>query len=951
MQLFKTFLFLIAFCLTGSLTAQTPATTPFEIQKGMELQEKMKNTSIVKNLMLTNIGPSIMSGRVVDLDVNPDKPSEFYVAYASGGLWYTHNNGTSFIPVMDRTPTQNLGDIAVHWPTETIYVGTGENNASRSSYAGIGILKSPDKGKTWSFAGLPDSHHIGRIQIHPDRPGEVVVAVLGHLYSPNEERGIYKTRDGGKTWTKTLYINDHTGMVDLTRAPDNPDILFAAAWERDRKAWNFEGSGPGSGIYKSTDGGDSWRLISDKASGFPVGEGVGRIGLSAFDANTVYAILDNQSRRPDKKGSDKGTELNKDDLRNISVKAFLALDNTQLDAFLKSNGFPEKYNAANIKKEVENGSLRTGDLIAYLEDANALLFDTPVIGAEVYLSTDGGTGWGKTHDGYLEDLYYSYGYFFGQIRVAPYNKDQIYVTGVPILRSDDAGATFMSVDAENVHADHHALWINPNLQGHVVNGNDGGVNISYDYGGNWIKNNAPTVGQFYAINVDHQTPYNVYGGLQDNGVWKGPHNAENSVEWQQTGKYPWEAIMGGDGMQVQIDSRNPDIVYTGYQFGNYFRLDLSSGKRKRIQPKHALGESPYRFNWQTPILLSPHNQDILYLGSNKLHRSMNQGTDWQAISGDLTAGGKKGNVSYGTLTTLSESPLHFGLLYTGSDDGILQMSPDGGNTWESVSDGFPKNLWVSRVVASAHSENRVYAALNGYRWDDFTPYLYLSDDRGKTWKSIANGIPAAPVNAIVEDPENENLLFAGTDNGLYVSLDRGQTWNTMQNGMPHVAVHDLVIQPEAKHLLVGTHGRSIYRADIAPLQQLQAGFLENPLIIFDLPDLKHSQRWGNSYSSWRTPNTPGLDIVFYSPKGGAAKAIIQTPGGIVLSETELQADAGINVISYDVAFTKKGKADYLSKYKTRLLEAGNGKTYLPKGNYQVLISHNGEQATEDFKIE
>ncbi|MGB5507757.1 WD40/YVTN/BNR-like repeat-containing protein, partial [Robiginitalea sp.] len=387
MKLLKTTLFLIVSCLTGSLTAQAPATTPFEIQKGMELQEKMKKSSIVKNLILHNIGPSIMSGRVVDLDVNPSKPSEFYVAYASGGLWYTQNNGTSFIPVMDRTPTQNLGDIAVHWPSGTIYAGTGENNASRSSYAGIGILKSVDKGKTWSFAGLPDSHHIGRIQIHPDRPEEVVVAVLGHLYSPNEERGIYKTRDGGKTWSKTLYINDYTGIVDLTRAPDNPDILFAAAWERDRKAWNFKGSGPGSGIYKSVDGGDSWELISDKASGFPIGEGVGRIGLSAFDANTVYAILDNQSRRPAKKESEKGSELDKEDLRNISVKAFMALDNTRLDTFLKSNGFPEKYTAEAVKNEVENGSLRTDDLIAYLEDANTLLFDTPVIGAEVYLST------------------------------------------------------------------------------------------------------------------------------------------------------------------------------------------------------------------------------------------------------------------------------------------------------------------------------------------------------------------------------------------------------------------------------------------------------------------------------------------------------------------------------------------------------------------------------------
>ncbi|MDM9629960.1 VPS10 domain-containing protein [Robiginitalea aurantiaca] len=951
MKLPKAFLSFVGICAFLPLTAQTPATTPSQIQEALELQEKMKSTSLVKNLRLENIGPSIMSGRVVDLDVNPEKPTEFFVAYASGGLWYTENNGTSFVPVLDKTPTQNLGDIAVHWPSGTIYAGTGENNASRSSYAGMGMFRSSDKGKTWSYAGLPDSHHIGRIVIDPRNPDHVVVAVLGHLYSPNEERGIFKTTDGGKTWSRTLYINEYTGMIDLVAAPDNPEVLFAASWERDRKAWNFKGSGPGSGIYKSSDGGDTWALMTQSGAGFPTGEGVGRIGLAAFDSNTVYAILDNQYRRPDTSDKKNPSELQKEDLRNISVADFTALDNARLNAFLKSNGFPEEYRADTVKEMVRNGSIRPDDLISYFEDANSVLFDTPVIGAEVYKSTDGGRAWNKTHKGFIEDLYYSYGYFFGQIRVAPYDPDQIYIVGVPILRSDNGGASFTSINGANVHADHHALWVNPDLKGHLVNGNDGGVNISYDFGGNWIKNNTPTVGQFYAINIDHQKPYNVYGGLQDNGVWKGPHNAEESMRWHQSGKYPWESIMGGDGMQIQIDSRNPDIVYTGFQFGNYFRLDLSSGSRTRIQPKHTLGESPYRFNWQTPILLSPHNQDILYLGSNKLHRSMNQGSDWQTISGDLSAGGTRGNVSYGTLTTISESPLRFGLLYTGSDDGFLQVSPDGGITWNRISDKLPQKLWVSRVAASAHSEGRVYAALNGYRWDDFTPYLFVSEDYGKSWKSIASGIPASPVNAIVEDPVNENLLFVGTDNGLYVSMNRGQIWNAMQNGMPHVAVHDLVIQPESKDLLVGTHGRSIYKASIAPLQTLKTDDLSDALIVFELPKLKHSGRWGNSYSSWRPPSSPGLDIVFYSQKGGKTAASIQTADGIVLSETELMADPGINVISYDVAFSEKGKKNYLSKYKAKLIEAGDGKTYLPKGAYKVILTNQQKEVSEAFTIE
>jgi photosystem II stability/assembly factor-like uncharacterized protein len=946
----KIFFFLLSLTGLASLTAQTSPTDAAKVMHALQQQETMKTNSLVKNLRLDNIGPSVMSGRVVDIEANPEKPSEFYVAYASGGLWYTGNNGTSFEPVMDNTPTQNLGEIAVHWPSGTIYAGTGENNSSRSSYAGIGIYKSTDMGKTWTYSGLPDSHHIGRILIHPTRPDEVTVAVTGHLYSPNQERGVYKSSDGGKTWKQTLFVDQNTGIIDLASSPDNPDVLYAAAWERDRKAWNFNGSGPGSGIYKSADGGDTWRKITIEGSGFPTGEGVGRIGLAVVDSGTIYAILDNQFRRPKDDADEDADTLKKEDFKTMPASQFLELDNDKLNEFLKTNGFQEKYRADNVKQMVRSGTVKPADLAAYLEDANSLLFDTPVIGAEVYRSDDGGKTWGKTHEDFIEDLYYSYGYYFGQIRVAPYNKEQIYIFGVPILRSDDGGRSFKSINGENVHSDHHAVWINPELQGHLINGNDGGVNISYDYGQHWIKNNTPTVGQFYAINVDNQKPYNVYGGLQDNGVWKGPHNADESVRWQQTGQYAWEPIMGGDGMQVQVDSRNPDIVYTGFQFGNYFRLDLGSEKRTYIQPKHSLGESPYRFNWQTPILLSSHNQDILYLGSNKLHRSMNQGDDWSAISEDLTQGGKKGNVAYGTLTTISESPYRFGLLYTGSDDGLVHISSNSGASWQRISDSFPDDLWVSRVAASGHKEGRVYVALNGYRWDDFTSYLYVSEDYGQSWKSISDGIPASPINVVLEDPANENLLFAGTDNGLYVSLDRGEHWELMQNGMPHVAVHDLVIQQEAKHLLVGTHGRSIYKADIAALEALSREDLDESLIVFELSDLQHSSRWGNSYSSWGTPNTPGLDVSFYSQKGGLVTAVVQTPDGISLSETQVKADPGFNIISYDVAFSKSGKKEYLSKYKSPLKEAADGKTYLPKGSYEVVLSLGGQQQKRQFKI-
>lgn len=942
--------FLPVLLLSLALSAQAPPTPAAAVQKALSEKQGLAASSQVKNLPLENIGPSVMSGRVVDLAVNPENPTEFFVAYASGGLWHTANNGTSFEPVMDSAPTQNLGAVAVHWPSGTVWAGTGENNASRSSYAGIGLYKSTDRGKTWQFAGLPDSHHIGRIVIRPDNPNEVVVAVAGHLYSPNAERGIYRTTNGGQNWERTLFIDDETGFIDLVMAPDDPQILYAASWQRDRKAWNFIGNGPGSGIYKSLDGGKTWNLITEGGSGFPTGDGIGRIGLAAFDHNTVYAVLDNQYRRDTPEAPEAGDGLQKEAFKTMSVKEFLALDNGQLSAFLKENRFPEKYRAAAVKDLVRAGTAKPADLALYLEDANALLFDTPVVGAQVYRSDDGGRSWVKTHEGFIEDLYYSYGYYFGQVSVAPYDRDQIYLPGVPLLRSTDGGKTFAAIDGDNVHSDHHIVWVNPALPGHLINGNDGGINISYDYGAHWIKNNQPVVGQFYAITVDNQTPYKVYGGLQDNGVWRGAHNASESDRWQQSGQYPWDMILGGDGMQVQVDPRDANTIYTGFQFGNYFRLEGTDIKRTPIQPKHDLGEAPYRFNWQSPILISPHNPDILYFGSNKLHRSMNRGDDWAAISGDLTQGGKPGNVAYGTLATLSESPFQFGLLYTGSDDGLVYLSKDAGGSWKRISDTFPKNLWVSRVAASKHKKERVYAALNGYRWDDFTPYVYVSDDYGTSWKSLAGGIPASPVNVVLEDPKNENLLFVGTDNGLYVSLDRGATWHLMNNGLPDVAVHDLVIQAEAGHLLVGTHGRSIYKADIGNLEALTTEKLQEELVVFELENLRHSDRWGSSWSTWGKPSTPGLDVGFYARRQGSVQARITTADGVVVSETEMAADPGLNVLSYDVAFSKEGKSAYLKQYKTPLKEAADGKTYLPEGSYRAELSLNGVTRSMAFEI-
>ena len=928
------FKFLMLF-FSVTLVAQTPTNSDI-IQKSLDKKSKMMQSSLVKNVAFTNIGPTVMSGRVVDVSVNPENTTEFYVGYASGGLWYTNNNGTTFTPVLDNSPTQNIGDIAVDWKSGTIWVGTGEKNSSRSSYAGIGMLKSTDKGKTWVNVGLLDSHHVSRILINPNNVDEVIVGVIGHLYSSNVERGIFKTVDGGKTWTKSLFINKDTGIIDVAVAPENFNIMYAASWERERKSWNFDGNGNNSAIFKSTDAGSSWTKIADK-SGFPTGNGVGRIGLAVFNENTVYALHDSQFRRKKDSKKKPSDELTKEDFKTMSSVSFLDLSDKKLNTYLKNNGFQEKYRAQNVKQMVRVGSVKPIDLAKYLEDANSMLFDTQVIGAEVFKTTNGGTSWKKTHDNFLDGVYSSYGYYFGEIRVDLQDENGIYVLGVPIIKSKDGGKTFTSISKENVHSDHQALWVNPKKSGHILNGNDGGLNLSYDDGKNWIKLNDPAVGQFYSVYADNQKNYKIYGGLQDNGVWVADNNARINKGWQQSGQNPYQSIMGGDGMQVQVDDRNPNIVYTGYQFGNYSRINRETGKNTYIQPKHTLGENPYRFNWQTPIHLSKHNQDILYLGGNKLHRSLNQGDDWETISGDLTTGGKKGNVAYGTLTSISESPFQFGLIYVGSDDGYINVTKNGGGDWTRISNNLPQDLWVSRVIASKFKKERVYATLNGYRFDDFTTYIYVSDNYGQTWNNIGESLPTAAVNVIKEDTKNENILYVGTDNGLYVSFNKGNSWEVFSNNLPNVAVHDLVIQPTAKHLIVGTHGRSLYKADVASLQKMNAEVLAKSIHIFDINNIRKNGSWGRSWSQWRAANTPELKITFYA---SSSKKVI---ADIYLEDTKVNSvsiasDKGYNEFLFDVSFSKKGKKAYEKAFeKSKIRAAKNGVYYLPKGNYTVKI--------------
>lgn len=929
----------------------------------MELQ----NNSLLKNVELRSIGPSIFNARIVDLDVNEDNPNEFYVAYASGGLWKTTNNGITFFPLFDNFATMTIGDIAVNWKNEEIiWLGGGENNSSRSSYAGSGIYKSTNKGESWEYTGLAETQRTGRIILHPENPDIVWVASIGNLYSPSKERGIYKTTDGGKNWFNTLFIDENTGAIDLVIHPENPNILYAAMWYRTRRAWNFVEGGQTSGIYKSEDGGNSWKLISTNESGIPNGEGVGRIGLAIFPKNPeiIYAFLDNQFRREDdKKESGK---LTKDLIRNMSVEDFLSLDENAVNDFLDENNFPQKYNANLVFDLIENNKIKPFHLVDYLEDANSQLFDTPVKGAELYISKDGGKNWSRTHEKYIDDMYYSYGYYFGEVRVDPNDYNKVYLLGVPILKSDNAGKTFSSINEANVHVDHHAMWINPNKSGHLILGNDGGLNISYDDGKNWFKAQNPPVGQFYTVNVDMARPYNVYGGTQDNGVWFGPSNYKAGTGWQMRGDYPYKNILGGDGMQIVIDTTDNNTVYTGYQFGFYFRIDMLNKKYTSVKPQHELGERPLRFNWQTPVHLSVHNKEIFYIGANKLYRSLNKGENLEAISEDLTKGGLKGNVPYGTLTSIDESPFKFGLIYTGSDDGLIHISKDGGNNWKRISDKLPQNLWVSRVYASRHDESVVYVSLNGYRWDHFDSYVYRSSDFGESWERIGLNIPAEPVNVIKEDPINNNILYVGTDHALYVSLDKGKTFMALFNGMPAAPVHDLVIHPRDKEIVVGTHGRSIFTADVNYIQQLDELILNKKLHLFPITSLTHNINWGNRNYTWNEPFEPNLKTVYFAGNNGTSNIKILTEDNLLLAELIDTVDKGLNYFNYDLTFEeinltsykekirtsleKKNENDIESKIELFFKEKETKKNYLLPGKYVIEISFNGETVRQNFEI-
>ena len=924
------------FCLSIFSVAAQPSTGE-EIVESIRLRKQMRENSILKNYPVRSIGPVVQGARIVDIAVDPSDIHTYYVCYASGGVFKTKNNGVSFNPVFDNQGALTIGDMALAPSNAKIlYVGTGEKNSSRSSYAGSGVYKSLDAGQTWTHLGLDNTQHISRVLVHPDNPDIVWVASLGALYSKNDDRGVYKSVDGGKTWKKTLFLNDSTGVTDLTINESDPNQLIAATWERMRTAWDFKGNGPGSGIYRSDDGGETW---SKAMEGFPELPTNGRIGVNYAQGNPdiVYAVMDSQvETKEEKKDEEPGIKIK--DFINMSKEALLQLDDKQFDEFLKKNNYPAKYDSKLVKKEISENKYQPRALAEYFGDANQALFDTKIAGAEVYRSENGGKSWSKMNTYGLEGVYFTYGYYFGEITVSPQNSDEIYIYGVPLLKSEDGGKTFARIDTiGNVHVDHQAMWVNPENDDHVLLGNDGGLYVSYDGGAEWLHLNNDAVGQFYTVNVDMEKPYNVYGGLQDNGTLFG---SSRTVPGRSKN---WEFIFGGDGMFVAPDPRNSDVVYAGFQFGNYFKLDRSAGTSTFISPKHDIGASKLRYNWRTPLILSKHNADILYIGAQKVYRSLNQGKSWDAISEDLTKNKPQGNVPYSTITCIAESTHKFGVLYAGTDDGNVHFSPNGGGSWELISANLPQDKWVSSISPSPHDESTVFISLTGYRDDDFRTYLYVSEDYGQNWKSLQGNIPDESVNIIIQDPINEDLLYVGTDHGTYMSFDKGSHWEHL-NQIPNVASYDMIVHPRDNELVVATHGRSVYVLDVKPFQKLKGDNLAKGVLAFEPGSVRHSKTWGEKRYPYLKPNLPTVDLRYYVERPSQSVGIqIYDDKNNLLRNLEGEGSKGFHALSWDLKVSDKPLSAKRKKSAPSMV-------YAPKGKYTIKFIKGDEVNEVGFEI-
>lgn len=790
-----------------------------------------------------SIGPANMGGRVTDVEGLPAPSKTFYFAAAGGGIWKTTNNGTTFKQIFTEERVVAMGDLAIA-PSDhdVIWAGTGEEDSRNSIAPGAGVYKSTDGGDTWTLMGLEGTQTIGRIIIHPTNPDLVYVAALGHIWGSNPERGLYRTSDGGESWELVKFISDKAGFVDVAMRPDDPNTLFASSWERVRGPYFLNSGGPGSGLWKSNDGGDNWTEVS--GNGFPTAM-KGRIGLaiSLSRPDVMYALTEAE---------------------------------------------PE-----------EDGTGGTG----------------------LYRSEDGGSSWEKMNDIDNRPFYYS------QVRVDPLDPDRVYWSSTPVQFSDDGGRT-SGTTTNQIHVDHHAMWIDPVDPDRIIVGNDGGVAITWDRGGNWAYLNHMALGQFYHVSYNMDTPYRVCGGLQDNGTWCAP----SRVRQGQLTNHHWATISGGDGFYSAQDPVDNAIVFAESQGGNMARINTATGERTTIQKPswrdawrplqdsivmlqdedgnpvsgdaagriaelqaRATADSldlQLRYNWSTPFFISSHDRSTFYAGASRVLRSTNRGEDLEVISPDLTTQDEEriristqttggitpdvtGAETHSTIVSLAESPLVQGLLYAGTDDGNLWVSPDDGGEWIDLTGrvpGVPPKTWVSRIEPSHFDANRFYVTFNGYQEDNFEPYVFVTENGGESFRSISSDLPTgAPdfVRVIREDTRNENLLFVGTDVGVYVSTDRGGHWQRFMTGMPAVAIHDLKIHPRDRELIAATHGRSIWIVDIAPLEEMNDRRMADAAVFFSAkaPVLfgqaaRGGESTGQQFFGRPTPGQ-GMDLTYY----------------------------------------------------------------------------------------
>lgn len=735
-------------------------------------------------LALRGIGPAVTSGRCVDIAVNPQNKVRWFVASASGGVWKTNNAGATWEPVFDSEGSYSIGCLTMDPKNPlVVWVGTGENNSQRSVSYGDGVYKTVDGGKSWTNMGLKTSEHIGMIAVDPRNSDRVFVAAQGPLWSEGAERGLYLTSDGGKTWTRVLHVDDNTGVSEVRFDPRDPDVMYAVAYERHRRVWTLIDGGPGSGLWKSTDGGKNWKKLTN---GMPKEE-IGRIGLAISPANpdVVYAIVEAAGK-----------------------------------------------------------------------------------GSGVYRSTDAGGNWEK-----MGDYVSTSPQYYQELVADPKAVDRVYSLDTFLQVSTDGGKTWRHAGEKYKHVDNHFLWIDPADTEHLIGGCDGGVYESWDRAATWqFKANLP-VTQFYKVSADNSLPfYRVCGGTQDNNTISGPSRTTNIHGGRNS---DWVVTMGGDGFSSQVDPEDPNIIYSEAQDGDLARYDLKSGEDIGIQPQPEPGEAPSRWDWDAPLLISPHSHTRLYFASQRVYRSDDRGDSWRAVSPDLTAqidrnklkvAGRVWSVDavaksastsfYGNIVALSESPKQEGLLYVGTDDGVIQVTEDGGAHWRKIDrfPGVPPLAYVSKVLASEHEPSVVYAAFDNHKMGDFKPYVLKSDDRGRTWTAITGNLPArGTVYCLAQDPVDKNLIFAGTEFGLFFTIEGGHRWAQLKGGMPTIQVRDLVIQKREGDLVAATFGRGFYILDdLTPLRGLSTAALGREAAL--------------------CPVRPALMYVPATPMGGREKA-------------------------------------------------------------------------------